>query len=141
MVPPFQQDHEMSVDSTWTDDYPAALAEAEKSKRFVLADFTGSDWCGWCVRLKAEVFDTPEFKAWAQKNAVLLELDFPAAKQQKPETKAQNQKLAVAHRIEGYPTIVFLNSKGEAVGKMGYERGGPAVWLKRADEILARAKR
>jgi protein disulfide-isomerase len=129
------------VDSTWLDNYAAALAEAEKSKRFVLADFTGSDWCGWCVRLKAEVFDTPEFKAWAAKNAVLLELDFPQAKRLKPEVKLQNEKLAAANRIEGYPTILFFDSKGAAVGKMGYERGGPAVWLKKADEILAKAKR
>jgi protein disulfide-isomerase len=128
------------VDATWGDDYAAALAEAAKSKRFVLADFTGSDWCGWCIRLKAEVFETPEFKAWAAKNAVLLELDFPQMKALKPEVKRQNEKLAAANGIEGYPTIVFFNAKGEAVGKMGYERGGPAIWLKKADELLARAK-
>ena len=130
----------MTAEAPWGDNYDSAIAEAAPSDRFVLADFTGSDWCGWCVRLKAEVFDTPEFKAWAAKNAVLLELDFPQQKLLTPEVKQQNEKLALKHRIEGYPTILFFNAKGEVVGKMGYERGGPAIWTRRADEILAKAR-
>ena len=61
----------------WGDDYKAALAAAAKDNRNVLLDFTGSDWCGWCIRLKRETFDKPEFKAYADKNLELVEIDFP----------------------------------------------------------------
>jgi thiol:disulfide interchange protein len=69
-----------AVAGGWTTNYRAALAEAGKTGKVVMLDFTGSDWCIWCTRLKDEVFDTAEFKAWADKNVILVELDFPKDK-------------------------------------------------------------
>ena len=100
------------------------------------ADFTGSDWCGWCMKLKSEVFDTPEFKEWAKKNVVLLELDFPKQKQLPEELKKQNQELAQKNNIQGYPTILFFDAKGKKVGQTGYVKGGPEAWIKEAEKAM-----
>lgn len=124
----------------WGTDYKAALAEAQKTGKVILADFTGSDWCGWCVKLKSEVFDTDEFKAWADKNVVLLELDFPKSKPLTGEVRAQNKELQGKFGIRGFPTIVFISADGKELGRSGYKAGGPAVWTKNADTILAAAK-
>lgn len=122
----------------WLVSHKDALAKAEKEQKAVLADFTGSDWCGACIRLKDEVFNTPEFKAWAEKNVVLLEVDFPRKKKQSPELKKQNQALTEQHGVLAYPTIVFLDSKGKKLGELGYVAGGPAAWIAMADKELAR---
>jgi protein disulfide-isomerase len=120
----------------WMTDHKAALALSKKTGKPILADFTGSDWCGWCIRLKKEVFNTPEFKTWAKKNVILLELDYPRSKPQSAAIKAQNAKLVQQYKIEGYPTILFLNSSGKVLGQYGYDQGGPKVWTKNADSML-----
>lgn len=120
----------------WMTDYNAALALSKKTGKPILADFTGSDWCGWCIKLHKEVFDKPEFKTWAKKNVILLELDYPARKKQADALKKQNQGLAKKYEIQGYPTILFLNHKGEKLGEYGYDQGGPAVWTKKAEGML-----
>jgi thioredoxin-related protein len=125
-----------SGELTWLTDFTKATADAKKSKKLILADFTGSDWCGWCQKLKAEVFDTKEFADWAAKNVVLLELDFPKTKELDEATKKQNEKLKKEHKITGYPTIIFMDSTGKAVGKTGYVKGGPAEWIKAAEKAM-----
>src|SRR5438093_12431134 len=78
----------------WTEDYAKALEQAKPEHKLVLLDFTGSDWCGWCKKLDAEVFSTPKFQEYASKHIVLVQVDFPHTKQLSPEVKAQNDKLA-----------------------------------------------
>ena len=124
----------------WATDYKAALDQAQKSGKVVLADFTGTDWCVWCKKLKAEVFDTDAFKAWADKNVVLLELDFPRQKELPAELKAQNDKLQQKFAIRGFPTVLFLDGDGKELGRAGYLQGGPTAWTKNADAILATAR-
>jgi protein disulfide-isomerase len=119
----------------WGEDYAKALAEAKSEKKLVLLDFTGSDWCGWCIRLNKEVFSKTEFKDYAAKNLVLVEVDFPRSKAQSAELKAQNDKLQKQFKIEGYPTIIVLNSAGKKVGELGYEEGGPAAFTKKLDAL------
>ncbi|MCY2929176.1 MAG: thioredoxin family protein [Planctomycetota bacterium] len=126
--------------SEWLMSIPDATAAATKTSRLILADFTGSDWCGWCMKLKAEVFDTPEFKEWAGKNVVLLEVDFPRAKKQDDATKKQNKELATKLGVRGFPTIHFLKADGTSVGQMGYQEGGPKPWIEAAQKILDAAK-
>src|SRR5882762_6044671 len=95
-----------AADAKWYYDVPQAQAVAKKENKFVLLDFTGSDWCGWCKKLKGEVFDQPEFAPFANANLVMVEVDFP---RQKPLSAAQrqaNQKLAELYGVEGYPTII-----------------------------------
>jgi len=128
----------------WETDINKAIAVSNKTKKPMLLFFTGSDWCGWCIRLQKEVLHTPEFKTWATKNVVLVELDYPRSKTQSAEIKAQNNGLQQAFGIQGFPTIYFatakLNEKKEsnftALGSTGYVAGGPAAWLAVADGFL-----
>ncbi|MCA9777431.1 MAG: thioredoxin family protein, partial [Candidatus Eremiobacteraeota bacterium] len=61
----------------WLTDWEAAKAQAQRTNKPILINFTGSDWCGWCIRLKKEVFSQEEFKSWAGQKVVLFEADFP----------------------------------------------------------------
>jgi thiol:disulfide interchange protein len=126
--------------SRWTEDYAAAIAKAKATGTFVLAEFTGSDWCGWCIRLRKEILQTAEFEAWAAKTVVLLELDYPMDKPQSDALKAQNKGLLKKYGVAGYPTILILNGEGEQVGQLTYERGGPTPWIQKAQKILDGAK-
>ena len=114
----------------WKTDYTAALAEAAKENKMVLLDFTGSDWCGWCIKLQKDTFSKPEFKKFAQESLVLVELDFPRGKTQSDELKRQNEELAEKFGVQGFPTLVLLDHQGkEATRNVGYLQGGPEVFI------------
>jgi thioredoxin-related protein len=114
----------------WGDDYKAALATAAKENKKVLLDFTGSDWCGWCIKLKKETFDQPAFKDYADKNLVLVEIDFPQGKSQSPEVKKQNNALQEQYQVQGFPTLVVLDPQGKVIKQQsGYIPGGPAGFI------------
>ena len=119
----------------WSEEYDKALAQAKADKKLVLLDFTGSDWCGWCIKLDKEVFSQAEFSEYAKKNLVLVELDFPRSKEQSKEIKAQNAKLQGEFKIQGYPTIIVLNSEGKKVGELGYQPGGPKAFIAELDKL------
>jgi len=124
---------------SWLTSMETAQEQSRETGKPILVDFTGSDWCGWCVKLKAEVFDTSEFEEWAAKNVVLLELDYPRRKKLPTELKAQNEKLAKQYNIKGFPTILLLDADGKVLGRMGYMRGGPGTWTIAADKVLIAA--
>jgi thioredoxin-related protein len=124
------------AEAGWHTTWDAAAKESKTSGKPILIDFTGSDWCGWCVKLKKEVFDTSEFKSWAKDNVVLLELDFPRGKAQSAKEKADNKELAQKYEVKGFPTIIFADTKGEVLGRYGYDSGGPGVWTKKAETFL-----
>jgi protein disulfide-isomerase len=113
----------------WTTDYAAALVQAKEQNRRVFLFFTGSDWCGWCMRLKKEILSTPEFVQYAQEKLILVEIDFPQNVRQSNELKTQNAALARRYRIEGYPSVVVLNGAGKPVGQLGYQEGGPTPFV------------
>jgi protein disulfide-isomerase len=115
--------------SGWLTSYDQAQKEAQSKNRLLLMDFTGSDWCGWCIMLDKEVFSRPEFKEYASKNLVLLELDFPRKKQMPPETTAQNERLLMKYGIQGFPTVVVFDSSGKPLGALGYQAGGPQAFI------------
>ncbi len=125
----------------WTTDYQAALRRAKEEDKLVMANFTGSDWCGWCIKLKGEVFSKPEFEAWAAEHVVLLELDFPKTKQLPGDLEKQNVSLRDKYGVRGYPTLLFLDPKGEVVAKSGYVRGGPTRWIADAEKKLGIEKK
>jgi protein disulfide-isomerase len=115
---------------SWTTDYRGALAQAKEQNRQVFLFFTGSDWCIWCKRLNAEILAQPEFARYAEDKLILVELDFPQGKFQPAALKAQNGTLARIFQIEGYPTVIVLNSAGKPVGRLGYQEGGPVPFVK-----------
>lgn len=117
------------ADESWQTDPEKAIAGAKGTKKLILMDFTGSDWCGWCVRLNKEVFSQPEFQQYAKDNLVLVELDFPRSKPQTADEKARNEALARKYKVKGFPTIVVLNAEGQQVGELGYMKGGPPAFI------------
>lgn len=124
-----QENYTASIDG-WKVDMEKAYQESQETGNPILANFTGTDWCIWCKRLKAAVFVKDDFKKWADKNVVLLELDFPRRKQLPQEIRKQNAQLRKLFKVRGYPTVWLFhldkNDKGDfkinALGKTGYTR-------------------
>jgi len=130
-----------STPAGWTDDYDAALKRAEKEKKLVVADFSGSDWCGWCKRLDREVFDTEEFRKAATNDYVLLMIDTPADQSRLSEkAKVQNPTLVKKYGIRGFPTVLMLDAKGKVVHQTGYQPGGPVLYLEMLKKASVSAK-
>ena len=119
-----------AAESAWLTDLPKAQAQAKSENKIVLMDFTGSDWCGWCIKFKKEVLDTPAFQAYAAKNVVLVELDYPNKKVQSADLKKANAALKDQYKIEGFPTLVVLDKAGKEIGRqVGYSEGGPKAFI------------
>ncbi len=120
----------------WTSDFEAAKKEAAKSGKDLLVDFTGSDWCGWCIKLNKEVFQHDEFKDGVKDSFVLVELDFPRDKSIiSDETLAQNKELGKKYAVRGYPTILLLDAEGRPYAKTGYRKGGPEAYVAHLNEF------
>ena len=96
----------------WTEDFPAAQAEAKEAGKDLLLEFTGSDWCPPCKALNGEVFSTSAFMDSAPSDFVLVKLDFPSNIPQSETLVNQNNALASKYNIEGYPTIVLADAAG-----------------------------
>lgn len=107
----------------------------------MLVDFSGSDWCGWCIKLEAEVFSQPEFKQYAQKNLVCVLVDFPNEKYQSEELKARNRRLSEQYAVEGYPTVLILSPGGKLVVTTGYQAGGALIYVNYLKQVIAYFKR
>ena len=117
----------------------ASDAKAKEEKKMVMLDFTGSDWCGWCIKLHKEVFSTPEFAEYAKNNLVLVEVDFPTKKKQSAELKKANDELQRKYKIDGYPTIIVLNAEGKTIGELGYLAGGPKAFIAELNKVKKKA--
>ncbi len=123
----------------WMTDLEAARAKAATEGKAVLVDFTGSDWCGWCIRLRKDVFDKPEFAEYAKDKFVLMEVDVPNNPKFDRELLKRNQELCEKYQISGFPTIMVMTPEGEIVG--GFVGGRPNVEAVKAplDAALANA--
>ena len=107
----------------WTQDYDAAVALAKTNNLPLMLNFTGSDWCGWCMLMEDKVFSKPAWKDWAATNLYLVTLDFPRDKSKVPEGfQKRNRELSKAYGVRGYPTYIVLDSKGEKLGQLGASR-------------------
>jgi protein disulfide-isomerase len=119
----------------WTENFEKAKAQAKAENKKILLDFTGSDWCPWCIKLDREVFSQKEWKEYAAKNFVLVEVDFPQRKSQPAPIKRQNDALSKKYHVEAFPTVVVLNSDGARRGEVGYTPGGPKAFIKAVEKI------
>jgi protein disulfide-isomerase len=130
----------------WHTDMNKAIAISKEENKPIFLFFTGSDWCGWCIRLQNEVFKTPEFTTWAKEKVVLVELDFPRRKQLEETLRNQNNQLQQLFQVRGYPTVWFTKegvgvdgkTSLEQIGSTGYVAGGPTAWLEGANQIIAK---
>jgi len=123
-------------DDLWFTNFEDAKAKARADDKLLLVDFTGSDWCGWCIKLKQEVFDQEVFKKQAPQQFVLVELDFPRQTQLPAELKKQNDQLAKQFGVSGFPTVLVLDAEGKLIARTGYRPGGPDEYLKHLAEFV-----
>jgi thioredoxin-related protein len=114
----------------WETDYVEALRKARESRKMILLQFTGSDWCSNCIWMEKEVLSTPQFKDYARENFVLLKIDFPQRTRQPEALRQQNDILAREYRLEVFPTFVILNSQGLRVTDFPFEPGDPDRFLR-----------
>lgn len=121
----------------WTSNMAAAKKQAKAEGKDILMDFTGSDWCGYCIELNKTVFSKDEFLKYAPKKFVLVELDFPKGFRLDPQVQQQNQALQSAFGIEGFPSIVLADADGRPYAQTGFQPGGPAKYIAHLEELRA----
>jgi protein disulfide-isomerase len=127
-----------AADTVWFTDMSAAKAQAKAENKLMLMDFTGSDWCPWCIRFKKDVLDTPEFQAYAAKHVVEVEVDFPDKKAQGSDLKKSNAALKDKYDVQGFPTLVVLDANGKEIGRqVGYDEGGPKAFIAKLEGYKA----
>lgn len=131
ILPAYAQEKE----SFWETDYDKALSLAQKTGRDLLVDFSGSDWCGWCIRLEKEVFSNKAFLKRASEDFVLVLLDFPRKK--KVENAERNAEIRDQFNVSGYPTVLLLGKTGKPYARTGYREGGAEAYFKHLEEIKA----
>lgn len=124
-------------EDTWLTDFAAARQQAAEKGRPILVDFSGSDWCGWCIRLDKEVFSKREFRNYADDALVLFLADFPNAKQQPEDVEAQNRKLAETYGVRGFPTVLLMDKDGKVLARTGYRKGGPKAYVDHLKSLLS----
>lgn len=129
------------VHGGWITDYEKARAMAKAENRHILINFSGSDWCGWCIRLDKEVLSQPAFKEFADENLVLMLADFPRDKShQSAALQAQNEQLIQQYGVRGFPTVFILDPEGNTIDKTGYQEGGPESYVNYIKNVIAAAK-
>lgn len=122
--------------AVWTTDLTAAQLRAKAEGKAVLLNFTGSDWCGWCIKLRKDVFLKPEFEAYARTNLVLVEVDFPKRKELPPEMQKANRRLAQQFQVQGYPTLILVDASGAKLGAVNYGNGGTRTFIAEVEKVL-----
>jgi protein disulfide-isomerase len=123
----------------WRNDLPGALKQAQSEGRFVLLDFTGSDWCPWCIKFDHDVLSTDRFASYALNKLELVKVDFPRHTVQSDDLRQANEALGKQFRVDGFPTYVLLNSDGRELGRqVGYLEGGPDAFIVELDSFSKR---
>jgi thioredoxin-related protein len=116
----------------WKSDFEAAKKEASAQNRNILLVFSGSDWCGPCIKLDRDIWQSAAFKEYAKNNLVMERADFPKKKQnQLPvELKKNNQDLAEKFNKDGlFPLVVLLDKNGKVLGRTGYKNVSPQEYI------------
>ena len=123
----------------WTQDYDAAVALAKTNNLPLMLNFTGSDWCGWCMLMDRQVFSKEEWEKWAKENIVLAFIDFPKKKSLVPKKYVdRNKELSTKYGVRGYPTYVVVDpGTGESIGQLGASREAtPQKFISELEELL-----
>lgn len=96
----------------WNDNYAQALSEAKQERKNVLLNFTGSDWCIFCMKLDKNVFSKDAFQRLAKSSLKLVEIDFPEGKRLPTNVAQQNDRLKSQFNVQGFPTIILVDAQG-----------------------------
>lgn len=121
----------------WLVSLDEAYALSQKTGKPIMANFTGSDWCGWCKRLTASVFSKPEFKKWADKNVILLELDYPKRFKVPADIQQQNANMQQSFKVTGFPTVWVFNAKKDKTGNYSLQALGKTGYTSTVEEFTS----
>jgi thioredoxin-related protein len=105
-----------STGVTWVGDFNAAKTEAAQKHKLILINFSGSDWCGPCIRLRKEILESAAFESYAADNLVLVRADFPREKknQLSKEQVKLNEALADKYNADGkFPYTLLVDENGK----------------------------
>ena len=126
----------------WLTDWEAAKAKSKAENKPILINLTGSDWCGWCIKIEKEIFSQKAFKDFAAENVILMEADFPKKKELPADLKKQNAALEKEYLNKGYPTLYLLDSEGKKLSEdLGELKGGTDAYIAKLKELIAKAKK
>jgi len=125
-----------ALSSDWMTDFDKATKKAIEKKIPVLAVFSGSDWCSWCMKLDEEILSKKEFNDYAKEKFVLFIADFPMKTKLPEEIAKQNKMLAEKYNVEGFPTILVLDETGKVIAKTGYRKGGATEYVEHLKTLI-----
>lgn len=129
----------LSYSQTWKTNFEEAKAAATTENKTILLVFSGSDWCGPCIKLDKNVWQSTEFKTYSDEKLVLLRADFPKKKGNALPADIKNGNLALAEKYnkEGYfPLVVVLDKTGKVVAKKGYENQTATKYISELQAII-----
>lgn len=124
----------------WQSNYDEALEKSKNEKKLMFVFFTGSDWCGWCMKLDREILSRNEMVEYLNKNFILYKADFPKKNKPPKAVEEKNRALSRKYGIRGYPTIVITDETGKQIGTAGYMRGGSPAMIKHLDQFLKKSE-
>jgi protein disulfide-isomerase len=122
----------------WETDLDVALDTAAEQDKHVFLYFAGSDWCGWCQRLKDEILDTRQFREFSAERLVPVLIDFPRERELPEEQQQYNRALAQQFEVSGFPTVYLVSPEREVIARTGYVRGGPANYVNQLRDAIRR---
>lgn len=120
----------------WHENYALALAEAKEEGKPLFLLFTGSDWCGWCMRLEKEVLNTREFQQKMEQKLIFVKVDFPSRAQLDAEVRHQNETLKRQFSVRGFPTVLIIDENENQIAQTGYREGGGSDYADYLSHIL-----
>jgi thioredoxin-related protein len=117
----------------WEQNFVKAKANAAAEHKYILLNFSGSDWCGPCIRMEKEIFETADFSDYANEHLVLVNADFPRQKknQLSKDLQQQNDELAEKYNLKGsFPLTVLLTADGKIVKVWdGFQKQGAVAFI------------
>jgi thioredoxin-related protein len=124
----------------WETDLSAAKQKAKTEHKLILLNFSGSDWCGPCIRMHKEIFESSTFSQYADSALVLVKADFPRLKKNKltKEQQDRNDKLADRYNPKGiFPLTVILDESGtQLMSWEGYPNLSPEQFTNTVKDLV-----
>lgn len=135
LLPLFFLPLQAGEDGVWHTDFETAKQWASREKKDLLIYFTGSDWCGWCMKLEKEVFADTEFNKEISKGYILVKIDFPRRKELTPWQSQHNAALKKQYTVLTYPTVMLCDALGRPYARTRYKEGGAKRYLSHLAEL------
>ena len=126
--------------TTWETNFEKAKVTATKEHKYILLNFSGSDWCGPCIRMHKEIFDNDAFQQFASQKLVMMNADFPRQKKNQlaKDLQKQNDQLADKYNSKGsFPMTALLDANGNVLRSWeGLPKESPDEFLNELKELI-----